>query len=160
MECIQKGHDEEPDLYARVEIRDDVPRLVELGWRAAKRQREIQQKDLRTTQIAKILDNVYGPTVVPIQDGLALLNTGPEGSEADRMVRSLLEEIRAGKGKRKITPEFLQQVAAVYRAHSGRKPTQMVARTFDVEHRQASNYVQLARERGFLAPSTRGKASV
>lgn len=156
MEFEMNGHDE-PNQYARVEIRDDVPRLVELGWRAGEHQREIRQKDLRETTVSTIVDDVYAMTVIEVRGGEAVLNTGPEGSEQDRRMRDLLEELRVGKGKRKISAPLLEQVANVYRANIDHAPTEAVARTFGVRSRMASNYVQRARERGFLPPTKQGK---
>ena len=156
MEIEANGHDE-PNLYARVEIRDDVPRLVELGWRASEHQREIRQKDLRETSVATILDEVYAMTIIEVRGGKAVLNLGDEGGEQDRKIRALLDELRVGKGKRRLTTELLRQVADVYRANIDHAPTEAVARTFGVRSRMASGYVQRARERGYLPPTKQGK---
>src|SRR5262249_10866590 len=136
---------------------DDVPRLVELGWRAGPGQREIQQKDLREAQISTIIDELYAMWVIDIRDGEPVLNLGDEGSEQDRKIRSLLEGLRLDKGKRRISTEFLKQVADVYRANIAHAPTEAVARTFGVRHRMASVYVQRASERGFLPPTKQGR---
>ncbi|MEE2852238.1 MAG: hypothetical protein VX424_06240 [Actinomycetota bacterium] len=150
----------EPSEFARVEIRDGVPRLVELHWKAAQGQREIRQKDLRGRQVSTYLDDVYRQAVIQVRDGQPLLNIAGMGSTQDRKVREVLEEARAAtEGKPRKTAEFLQQVAAVYKANPA-APTAAVARTFGVKIRQASNYVDSARERGLLAPTTQGKASV
>lgn len=156
VEIEVNGHDE-PNLFARVEIRDDVPRLVELGWRASERQTEIRQKDLRETAVATILDDVYAMTIIEVRDGEAVLNVGAEGSEQDRKMRNLLEELRVGKGKRIISAELLSQVADVYRANIDHAPTEAVARTFGVRSRMASGYVQRARQHGYLPPTKQGK---
>lgn len=156
VEIEVNGHNE-PNLFARVEIRDDVPRLVELGWRASEHQREIRQKDLREQSVATILDDVYAMTIIEVRDGEAVLNVGAEGSEQDQKMRDLLEELRVGKGKRRISTELLRQVADVYRANIDQAPTEAVARTFGVRSRMASSYVQRARERDFLPPTTQGK---
>lgn len=57
-------------------------------------------------------------------------------------------------------PETLERVAYVYRlaAVSGEKPVTMVQKTFDVAPGTASRWVALARERGHLGPTRRGKA--
>ena len=151
-----RGHDG-PNQRARVEIRDDVPRLVELCWCAGEHQREIRQNDLRQASVAKLLDDVYAMTVIEVRDGEAVLNLGPEGSEQDKKMRTLLEELRVDKGKRRISTELLRQVAEVYRANFDHAPTEAVARTFGVRSRMASSYVQRARERGFLPPTKQGK---
>ena len=86
-----------------------------------------------------------------------LTPTGPEGSEQDRKMRELLEELRLDKGKRRVSAGLLEEVADVYRANIDHAPTEAVARTFGVRSRMASNYVQRARERGFLPPTKQGK---
>jgi hypothetical protein len=155
IEIQVKGHDG-PNQYARVEIRDDVPRLVELCWRAEEHQSEIRQKHLREAIVATILD-VYAMTVIDRQGDKAVLNIGEEGSAQDRKIRQLLNELElARKGKRPVTSELLRQVADVYRANIDKAPTEAVARTFGVRSRMASTYVQRARERGLLPPTTQG----
>jgi hypothetical protein len=155
VEIQVKGHDE-PNQHARIEIRNDVPRLVELCWRAETTQREIRQKDPRTAAVAT-LRNVYAMTIIQVSGGKPILNLGPEGSEQDRKMRALLDELRVGKGKRAVTSQLLRQVADIYRANVDKAPTEAVARTFGVRSRMASTYVQRARERGFLPPTTQGR---
>ena len=156
LEFETDGHDE-PNQYCRVEIRDDVPRLVELGWRAREHQREIRQKHLRGTEVSAIIDVLYAMTIVEVRDGKGILNLGDVGSEQDRRIRDFLYESRLDKGKRLVTDQLLRQVADVYRTNIDHAPTQAVARTFAVKSRMASKYVQQARDRGLLPPTTQGK---
>lgn len=156
MEFETDGHDG-PNQFCRVEIRDDIPCLVELGWRARENQSEIKQQHLRDTQVSAILDVLYAMTVVEIRDGRPVLNLGDEGSEQDRKIRDFLFEQRLGKGKTAITTERLKQVASVYRDNIAHAPTQAVGRTFGLKPRMASKLVQEARDRGFLPPTTQGK---
>lgn len=74
----------------------------------------------------------------------------------DRTVRL----VRAARTARKVTvtESMLREVAAVYRANVGDKPTQAVAEHFDKAHRTAALYVKQAREAGFLGKATKGKA--
>ena len=134
-----------------------MPRLVELSWRASEHQREIRQKDLRETTVATIFDDFYVMTIIDVPDGEPVLNVGAEGSEQDRKMRGLLEELRVDKGKRRIPNELLSQVADVYRANIDHAPTEAVARTFGVRSCMASGYVQRASERNFLPPTKQGK---
>src|SRR5690606_5221800 len=52
---------------------------------------------------------------------------------------------RKGRGVRAITPEFLEEVAQVYRDNVSGNPTQAVGRGFGVSLRMAGVYVQKAR---------------
>jgi hypothetical protein len=148
------GHDE-PDFHCRVEIRDKVPRLVELGWCAREHQSEIRQKHLRETEVSTVVNAVYGSWVVEIRDDKGIPGIDDEQS---RIIRGLLHDLRAGR--RHVNAELLQQVAAVYRANFNKAPAEAVARTFGVKQRMAHEYVRRARERGFLPPTTQGKKKI
>jgi hypothetical protein len=74
-----------------------------------------------------------------------------------RAAREFVITRRSGQ-KRRITGDFLRQVAEVYRTNIGHAPTEAVARTFGVKHRQATDYVRQARDRGFLPPTKQGRA--
>jgi hypothetical protein len=151
------GHDE-PDFHCRIELRDDVPRLVELGWRASENQKEIRQKHLRATEVADIVNTVYRTWVAEVRDvwsdkhGIGIPTIG---DEQIRIIRNLVDDLRAGR--RHINAELLRQVAEVYRANIDKAPAEAVARTFGVKQRMAHEYVRRARERGFLPPTTQGK---
>lgn len=77
--------------------------------------------------------------------------------------RQAIEQVVRKAGRRnKITAEFLQDVARVYRAAvaEARSPVEEVRETFGpMGHSTAARYVKLAREGGYLSPTTRGKAS-
>lgn len=150
---------EEPDFRCRIELRDDAPRMVELGWRARENQKEIRQKHLREVEVAELVNMVYGPWVVELRGvwrdkpGMALPTK--IDSEQMRVIRRLLYDLRTGR--RHIDSELLRQVADVYRANFASAPAQAVARAFGVKQRMAHEYVRRARERGFLPPTTQGK---
>lgn len=144
---------DEPDHWARIELRDNVPRIVELGWRSTTGAREVQSKDVRDVEFSYLIDTLYTAAV----QFKSIADHSPEGDvEFDRFVRNQLQERRTGR--RRITRDFLQQVAAVYRANYPGAPTQAVARTFGVRDRQATKYVEKARERGLLPETKQGKA--
>src|SRR4051812_33145124 len=107
------GHDG-PNFHCRIELRDDVPQLVELGWRAEEKQTEIRQKHLRATEVSSIVHSVYSTWVIELRDvwrdqeGEALRAfTGNE--QDDRIIRNLLHDLR--DGRRRVTAELLRQVA-------------------------------------------------
>lgn len=153
---------DEPDFYCRIELRDDVPRVVELGWRARENQSEIRQKHLRAVEVAALVNEVYGMWAVELRDvwrdrdGMVL--PAEIGTEQHRVIRGFLYDLRAGR--RHVDAELLRQVADVYRANFDRAPAEAVARTFGVKQRMAHEYVRRARERGFLPPTTQGKKKI
>lgn len=154
---------DEPDFYCRVELRGNVPRLVELGYRASEEQAEIRQKHLRATEIADIVNTVYRKWVMEVRD---VWRDGPDtaiaipniGEQQDRIIRDLVYDLRVGR--RHVNAELLRQVAEVYRANFDKAPAEAVARTFGVKPRMAHEYVRRARERGFLPPTTQGKKKI
>lgn len=152
------GHDQ-PDFHCRVELRDDVPRVVAFGWRANEGQVEIRQSTVRAIKVSTAVDTVYAPWVGEVRDvwrdkdGQSL--RAELGEEQHRVIRGLLDELR--NGRRHVTAAFLRQVAEVYRANFDTAPAEAVARTFGVKQRMAHAYVRRARDRGFLPPTTQGK---
>jgi hypothetical protein len=63
------------------------------------------------------------------------------------------QESALGKRRRRtVTDELLREVARVYLSDSTGAPTKAVADHFPTSHRNATRYVALARERGFLPP--------
>lgn len=157
LEFESDGH-AAPNTWTRVELDGEgVPRVVELGWRVRDHQREVRQSDLRGTQVASIIDVLYAGFVVEVRDGEGIPNLGEEGSPQDIAVRHFLEELRS-VGKRRVTGDFLRDVAEVYRTNIDHAPTQAVARTYGVKLRQAGDYVRKARERGLLPETKQGRA--
>lgn len=144
---------DEPDSWARIELRDGVPRIVEIGWRSMPDAREVQSKDVDALDFRYLIDTLY-TAAIRYEDR----DRHSSGDDADfeRFVRNYLHERRTGK--RAITAEFLRHVAEVYRANIDHAPTEAVARTFGVKHRQATSYVKEARSRGFLPPTKQGRA--
>jgi hypothetical protein len=63
-----------------------------------------------------------------------------------------------------ITDEFLKEVAETYKANAESAPIDVIRKVHDqgrdyVAHSTAARWVRLARERGFLPPTTQGKVS-
>ena len=144
---------DEPDSWARIELRDNVPRIVEVGWRSAPNAREVQSKDIRALDFSYLIDTLY--TAAIRYESMA--DRSPDGdADFERFARNYLQERRTGK--RRITGDFLQQVAEVYRANIDHAPTDAVARTFGVRSRQAGKYVEKARERGLISQTKQGRA--
>lgn len=153
---------DEPDFHCRIELRDDVPRLVEISYRASEKQSEIRQKHLRATELANIVNTIYRQWVFEVRDvwrdepgGMAVPTIG---DEQNRVIRDVVDDLRVGR--RHVNAELLRQVAEVYRANFDKAPAEAVARTFGVKPRMAHEYVRRARERGFLPPTTQGKKKI
>lgn len=148
---------DEPNSWARVELRDNVPRLVEFGLRAGPDSREVMPKDLRDIDLNQMISVVYNGLVIRYDRDAKIVgySLDPE-TEFSREIREFLEQRRTGK--RRITGAFLEQVAEVYRANIDHAPTEAVSRTFGVKHRMATDYVKQARDRKLLPPTKQGRA--
>lgn len=149
---------DEPDTYCRIELRDNVPRLVEFGFRSGPDAREIMPKDLREVELNSVFDGLYSALVIRVdrEERLVMMGDPKTDNWLTQEIREFLTDRR--NGKRRITGDFLKQVAQVYRDNIEHAPTAAVARTFGVKHRQATDYVKQARDRKLLPPTKQGRA--
>ena len=95
---------------------------------------------------------------------VAVGNQGARSSDAEwrsEGYREDMERIVKRSTRRRLDDDFLRDVARVYRANANLAPTAAVRETFGpIEYPTASRWVKLARERGFLPPTTPGKVTV
>ena len=152
-----------PTIQARVELREGVPQCVALAFTSGEGDREIRQSDLRSIELTSLVVDLMAVTSLRVDRSdqnknlvRLTLGFGKDGDPA-AAARRFIERQRRGPGLRDITPELLQRVATVYRENVSHAPTQAVGKAFGVKSRMASTYVQRARERGFLPPTTQGK---
>jgi len=159
VDVVMPGAGGQPRLALRLEVIDGVPQCRELTLSSSEGGREIRQLDLRAVHVDELVAEIYGMLamrVVSEGDGvITVAEHGDDAGQADA-VRTI-REARKGRHARKITPEFLAEVARVYRENIDGNPTQAVERAFDVSKRMASLYVSRAREAGLLPPTTRGR---
>jgi hypothetical protein len=155
------GLDGQPTTFARVEVRDGVPALVELRFTASADERDIRQADLRAVQVRALVEDLVAGLSFPVRaerDGsTTLVITDPDGSPPYSGALKTMQRARSGKATRTITPELLARVAQIYRANVPDRPTLAVQRAFMVSPRMASEYVQRARRAGLLPPTSPGK---
>ena len=145
----------DPDMHMRVELRDGSPVVTELSWKAQPHQSGIRQKHLRKTDPAKLAtDLVVRMIEKPIDPSTANV---AQLRETRRALRAFVERQQLPRSRRVMTPAFLQAVAQVYRENIDGKPTKAVGETFNVQSRMASKYVEVARQRGYLPQTERGK---
>lgn len=155
------GHNE-PDMHLRIELREQVPRLVELSFLARPDQDEVRQKHLRAVELASLVNTVYRHWIFEVRDvwrdqpgGMAIPAIG---DKQHALLRNLVDDMRTGR--RNIDSRLLRQVAEVYRTNFEKAPVEAVARQFGVKPRMAHEYVRRAREHGFLPQTTQGKKKI
>lgn len=67
--------------------------------------------------------------------------------------------VRRSRRRNTVTDDFLRDVARVYRANADAAPIEAIREAWPSAHSTAARWVKLARDRGFLPPTTRGKVS-
>jgi len=160
--------DKWPSLQMTIEVRDGAPHCTELTMRAHPEGREVRGVDIRAVRLEDWVDNVTSEAamdVVTAEDGsmifrrsLASVMNGGKAEQEFREARKAMRNARSG-ARRTVTDDLLRQVADIYRLNVTDRPVEAVQGAFGTSHRTAARYVQTARDKGFLPPTTRGKVS-
>lgn len=164
--------DREPSYFLRLEVVADRPQCREIRIKSADSSdppnglvpgepfygRDIRQRDIDLVRLNDWIEDAFA---------FSARQYGSDGDhhplaafagfmDARRIVR---DARRGGQGARRITREFLEQVAAVYRRNIDDRPTQAVADAFGIKHSTAAEYVRRARavDPPLLPPTTPGK---
>jgi len=158
-EMVDTRDDRRPEVTLGFEIRDGVPECTRVELRATAKGREVRSSDLRAVRVEDALETAI--SVAPHEynvdaDGRPSISPVPGNKE---QARTTVKWARAARkeARRRVTDDMLREVARVYRENPY-SPTSAVADTFDRAHRTAALYVHQARERGFLGPTSQGKA--
>jgi hypothetical protein len=131
---------------------DQPPRVVAVHVVARGTEREVRPQDLRTLRLSKAVDaaieHAFKMPVRVQADDL----TEPLDLEAQPPTD---QQASAAKGlrhrsRRRITPELLREAASIYVADRRGAPTKAVREHFFVSAAQASTYVRMAKEAGFI----------
>ena len=160
-EMTLESGDGTPDLSLRFEVRDGVPQCRRATLQSSPDGREVLASDLRGVKLEDLLE-LWVARALWVYDELredgCVVTVVVEPPEDGR--REALAQLRAVRrdARRKVTDEFLREVARVYRENADGNPTAAVARFSGRSHRSAAMYVKQAREAGLLGPAIRGKA--
>ena len=103
--------------------------------------------DLNAIKLDDLRDSIYAfaGVFVPNPDGGGLVHRlGPASFRQDR------KRVEAVTRRRKVTPEFLSQVAEVHQAAPERGRLEAVKAAFRVSERQALRYIGQAKQRGLI----------
>jgi hypothetical protein len=159
IDVVLPGVDGQPSLSARLEVVDGIPQCREINIASAEGGREVKQLDLRAVSIAEMVERMFALFAmrVILEDNGHVTAVKEVGEQAVIDAERVMADKRKGKGARKITPAFLQEVANTYTANVDKNPTQAVQKAFDVSPRMAGNYIRKARDLGFLPEVTDGR---
>jgi hypothetical protein len=120
------------------EVRDGVPGCVSVKLAAG--ETFIRAKDLTAIKLDRLRDEAVRAVGVLVPD--------PDGHEAHPIfIRTVLSR---SSTRRKITPEFLAQVAEAYTKAPDGERNSAVAATFHKDERTAFRYIAAAREKGLI----------
>ena len=157
-----------PALHLVIEARAGVPQCVELTLKAHPEGREVRDVDFRHIRLEDWVETITAEAameIVTAENGARLyrktLSSGERSAVAEdeaRRARKTISQARQG-ARRRVTDDLLRNVGKVYRSNVPGKPVEAVAAAYATSHRTAARYVQLARKKGFLPPTTQGKVS-
>lgn len=157
LELELDGDASAPQVVARVEVREGMPRVVALRFDAVATSAEVRQTHLRDVKLDAMftLLAAFAVRVVVLDDGPTVVETSLSQDGAVRP--EALAAIQRMRARRRMTPAFLREVAETYRANLDSGPTKAVRHRYFLSERAASKYVQEARAAGFLPPTTPGR---
>lgn len=153
------GAGDQPRLAMRLEVINRVPQCREVRVSSSANDREVRQRDLSAVRVAEIVTEVYAmlsAQIVDERDGILTVAEPGGGSALEQAVQEVAES-RKGRGSRKITNEFLAEVAETYRSNINGNPAKAVEVGFGVSPRMAGVYIRKARDLGLLPETTGGK---
>jgi hypothetical protein len=138
----------QPALRVDIEIADGVPVCTGVQLTGEAGTSAVRVRDLRAVPLEAILDGVTGAAAHE-RHGRGWRIVWGAGAKSDQ--RRGVRAIRAAKreSRRKITPSFLEEVAATWRAIDGAKVSG-IADHFGVRPRTASRYIRAAKEERLL----------
>lgn len=158
LEIEFEGGEQRAGQFARVEVRNGAPEVVEVRFRSGPGQREIRQGDLRMVEVSALLKLLGGFAfeVRSSSDGGVVRHGHPDSDFYQDSLEAITQARRSTRARR-VTPQLLDRVAAVYRENIDDRPVQAVMKRFDVGNRMAAEYVMRAREANLLPPTSPGK---
>lgn len=134
-----------PELKMKIEVRQGIPIFTEVTLKSNPGGPDIRDRDLKNIY----LDNWLREIVAEFSE-----SPDGEGDGDRRHAIKNVEQVR--KGRSRMSPEYLERVAKVYRDNVTGKPTDAVRRAFGLTPRTAARYVSRAREAGLLPPTDPG----
>ena len=154
--------DGQPALHMTLEVRDGLPQCRELSVSSYPGGRPVTSHDLGAVRLDEWVDAMFALYAFEIgPNGVGeRLGGGPAGDEQTRRLLSEFQRQRRKTQRNAITPELLERVVAIYKENAKDRPIWHIANQEFVNERRARSWVAIARERGLLPATTRGKVTV
>lgn len=142
---------DQPLWGARIELRDGVPKIANIGFASLDHGREVKPSDFQKLRaVVYVFYSAFCGEIGPDGEPIYRTTQAEEGRIAE-----FLEGRRTGRQRLK-TDDY-KRAAQVYRDNFEDTPTQAVADAFGVGIRQAGNIVAECRRRGFLPATKQGR---
>lgn len=167
---VMPGDITQPAIEMDLAVIHGVPKCVRLTHAMAPDGREVKTVDMQAAQVDAWVTSIYTVLARTIDrvDGNLIVSSLATDDATRRQTERLIRDTRA-KSARKLTPEFLADVAKVYNDNLATgKPTHHVMLAFigeedDDEHpvrnkRLAQHYVRLARDAELIDPAPARKS--
>jgi hypothetical protein len=138
--------DDRPACKIVFEVRDGVPVCSTLCLGSSDGGIQVRARDLKAIKLDDLRDSVYAAAGVFTRnpDGGWVLKLGWASSKQDR------KRVENVTRRRKVTPEFLSQVAEVHQAAPEGARVEAVKAAFFVSERQALRYIGQAKQRELI----------
>jgi hypothetical protein len=157
VETTFQSVDGQPSLWLRLEVVNGVPQCRDLRITSVEGGRQVKGLDLDAVRLSNWVTDIYAKFAWErqVMDDGSVRYAGGVQTQSELAARQQMSQARKGRGARRLTKEFLGQVANVYRDDTTGAPARAVERAFGVSQRTGSYYVQQARHAGLLPPTQR-----
>ncbi len=147
----QKDDLGEPMWFARVELRDRVPKIANIGFISDDDDREVKASDYQRARSAIYV--FYAAFCVEVGSDGKPVSRSLDDKDVSKRIERFIEEQRTGR--RVLTTEDYKYAAQIYRENFNGTPRKAIADAFGVGDRRAGDIVRECRDRGFLSKSTK-----
>lgn len=139
-----EGDADRPACKLVFEVRNGVPVCASIQLGSSESESHVRAKDLNAIKLDNLRDDVYAAAGVFVRN--------PDGGFMRKLGRFHQDRKRVERAtqRRKITPEFLGQVAEIHKAAPERGRLAAVKAAFKVKERQALRYIDQARRKGLI----------
>jgi hypothetical protein len=140
------GDEKRPACKIVFEVRKAVPVCASVELCSSDSGSHVRTRDLTAIKLDNLRDDVYAAAgvFIPNPDGGFVRKIGPGAFREDR------KRVERATQRRKVTPEFLSQVAELHNGAVVGGRLEAIKAAFGVSERQALRYIGEAKRRGLI----------